>query len=728
MASTWAFKSTKWTLDIATKLIKADIRLHNAEAIRDDMAIIFTVNHFTRLETLLLPYQIHKATGKEVWSLADASLFVGRIGSYLSSMGTVSTKDPDRDRIIVRSLLSGDHPWIIFPEGQMVKDKKVIDPGGTFRVFSRGIRRPPHTGAASIALRAEYYRHKLGCLANAPHREGIERVLERFALGSFEQALSKRTVIIPVNVTYFPIRAQDNPLVRLAKGIAKGLSARGLEELSVEGTILSQSTDIDISLGEPIDILRYLEAPEYAEMMACGEDDMKALEEDPRSPFNEAARKLMLHYMSEIYRLTTINYDHLFATLIRHQRAKRFTERAYRNRIFLCAQQLKILGLPRIHSLLERTYRDIIYEDYSQKFHDFMGLCIKEGTIRKEGDSYIKVFGIERGKSDFHAIRMQELAEVIANEIEPLPRLVGTIKEMARLPRKELSKRIRTIFLEEDARIFREDYARNKTEEALPEEVCRPFLLAPARPKAGIVLVHGYLSVPGEIRAMAEHFFRKGYAVYGVRLKGHGTSPADLAATKWEEWYESLNRGYTIVKSLTDRIILGGFSTGGGLSLLAAGRKGTKVEAVFAINTPLQLRNTAAWFAPSLASMNALLDKVRRGGFGWEFVPNYPENKQFNYTRNPVSGVAELDKAMGAMERALRDITVPTLVLQGSRDPLVEPASGQLIFDQVGTAHKELIVLERSNHGIVNNSGAEDVFNRIHHFLEWAGKVRTSVK
>ena len=67
----------------------------------------------------------------------------------------------------------------------------------------------------------------------------------------------------------------------------------------------------------------------------------------------------MLRYMKEIYQLTTINYDHIFATLIRYQRAKSFSERAYRNRIFLCARQIKDMEGLNLHSVLEKTYRDI---------------------------------------------------------------------------------------------------------------------------------------------------------------------------------------------------------------------------------------------------------------------------------------------------------------------------------------------------------------------------------
>ena len=81
MASTVALSLTKWSLDVASRLIRSDARLHIYEAITDDMAIIFVVNHFTRLETMLLPYIVHKHTGKEVGAW-QWELFKGRIGRH----------------------------------------------------------------------------------------------------------------------------------------------------------------------------------------------------------------------------------------------------------------------------------------------------------------------------------------------------------------------------------------------------------------------------------------------------------------------------------------------------------------------------------------------------------------------------------------------------------------------------------------------------------------------
>jgi len=719
----FAVKSTKWTLDVATKLIKANIRLHNVENIRDDLAIIFVVNHFTRLETVLLPYILNRETGKEIWSLAAAELFVGRIGKYLLSMGNVSTKDPDRDRTIICSLLNGENPWIIFPEGGMIKDKKVVDPQGMFTIYSKGARRLPHTGAAVLALRAEFYRQRLALLKDNPEeQEELANVLEKFCVVSLDKVLERRTAIVPVNVTYFPIRAHENIVLRVARGIAKDLSRRALEELSVEGTVLSKDTDIDVTFGDPIDVREYLETPELSKLKATPGEGLTPQEEDPGSTFNEAARRLMIRYMADIYRNTTVNYDHIFGTIIRHQRARKFTERAYRNRIFLCVHQIRQLGQHRLHHVLDQSYRDILYEDPSKAFNDFVELCIHEGILRRQGNFYIKNFQLRPGRGDFETVRKDELTTVIANEVEPLSLLTNLIRNVAHTSRTVLSGKIRSIFLQEDLDIFEKDYAEfAKPGESKPPEVGRPFLLMPKRFKAGILLIHGYLAAPLEVRAMAEHFESKGYAVYAARLRGHGTASEDLAQTPWEDWYESVNRGYAIVKSLTDTIIIGGFSTGGVLALLAAGKKGGKIKAVFSINAPLQLRNYMAKFASSIVSMNSLLSRLK-GGSNWEYVENSPENKHINYTRNPVTGVKELGEAMRAMEEVLGNICVPTLLIQSHRDPIVDPSSGMGIYERLGTHEKELTYFDRDRHGVVNGPGSEEVFDRVDRFLLWANE------
>lgn len=230
-----AYRTTSLAIKTLSNLSKAQVNLHGTENIPQG-ATIFVINHFTRLETFLMPYTMYKLTKKPVWSLAAAELFVGSLGRYLESVGAVSTKDPDRDRLIIKTLLTNEAGWIIFPEGRMVKNKKIIEKG-RYIVSYAGGKHPPHTGAAYLAIRTEFYRQRLFKLQHQIPEES-ERLLPKFNLTSAAEISDQGTFIVPVNITYYPLRARVNVLNKLAERFVDGLPERAVEELMTEGAML----------------------------------------------------------------------------------------------------------------------------------------------------------------------------------------------------------------------------------------------------------------------------------------------------------------------------------------------------------------------------------------------------------------------------------------------------------------------------------------------------------
>ena len=197
-----------------------------------------------------MPYQIFKLTKVPVWSLAAYELFQGAFGSFLENVGAVSTKNPDRDRLIVKSLLTGEANWIIFPEGRMVKNKKIIEKG-RFMISKAGGKHPPHTGAATLAMRTEFYRHRLRRLVTENPDEA-QYLKELFQIESLEPVIERNTYIVPVNLTYYPIRAMENILSDLALRLVEDLPERFVEEIMTEGSMLISGVDLDIRFGEPL--------------------------------------------------------------------------------------------------------------------------------------------------------------------------------------------------------------------------------------------------------------------------------------------------------------------------------------------------------------------------------------------------------------------------------------------------------------------------------------------
>ncbi|MGW8325799.1 MAG: 1-acyl-sn-glycerol-3-phosphate acyltransferase, partial [Desulfobacterales bacterium] len=179
----FAYRTTGLAIKTLAGLSKANIRIHEKENIPVG-SVIFVVNHFTRIETLLLPYHIHKLVKIPVWSLADYQFFEGALGTFLEKVGAVSTKNPHRDLLIIKSLLTGEANWIIFPEGRMVKNKKIVEKG-QFMISYAGGKHPPHTGAATLALRTEFYRQRLRIMLDKIPEEA-QRLLESFQIDSFD--------------------------------------------------------------------------------------------------------------------------------------------------------------------------------------------------------------------------------------------------------------------------------------------------------------------------------------------------------------------------------------------------------------------------------------------------------------------------------------------------------------------------------------------------------------
>ena len=103
-----------------------------------------------------------------------------------------------------------------------------------------------------------------------------------------------------------------------------------------------------------------------------------------------------------------------------------------------------------------------------------------------------------------------------------------------------------------------------------------PFSLAPSVsetasvPRRGILLAHGLTDSPYVMRALGRFFQASGFWVKGILLPGHGTRPGDLLEVTWQEWARAIQFGVDALAQETEEVYLGGFSTGGTLSIYQA--------------------------------------------------------------------------------------------------------------------------------------------------------------
>ncbi|MCY4635174.1 MAG: alpha/beta fold hydrolase [Acidobacteria bacterium] len=313
-------------------------------------------------------------------------------------------------------------------------------------------------------------------------------------------------------------------------------------------------------------------------------------------------------------------------------------------------------------------------------------------------------------KQDFDEIRLHNLVTVYANEVAPIPqvvRIVTTAVERARLRDDRALSRMR---FEDELRSHELDRQRfdlpqhqevNRHETAT--ENGEPFLILPRGSRSlGVVLVHGLLASPAEVRHFGERLGKEGYPVMGVRLKGHGTSPWDLREREWEEWLGSVRRGFGILAPFASRLCLVGFSTGGALSLLLAAESPSPLVGVAAASVPVRLKEPAMIFVPLLHGANRVTRWISSLEGVKPFHNHRSEHPHINYSQVPVRSLYELRGMVKALEEKADRVGCPTLLLQGTGDPVVDPDGARLLQRKVGERTCRLEWVPSSRHGILN--------------------------
>jgi esterase/lipase len=256
-----------------------------------------------------------------------------------------------------------------------------------------------------------------------------------------------------------------------------------------------------------------------------------------------------------------------------------------------------------------------------------------------------------------------------------------------------------------------------RTGESKERDIGRPYLLKGRSRKLGVVLVHGFLAAPREVSELAAYLERQGLWVAAVRLKGHGTSPEDLALRGADDWRESVDSGYAALSMVCKRVVVVGFSFGGGLALDCTARN-RDVAGVVAVCPPLRLQDYSSRVAPSLDIWNRLMSAVHYQKGKREFVEIKPEHPHINYQRLPVAGLVALEQFMGELEAQLPGITAPALIVQSQGDPVVDPEGSRLLFERLGSPQKEYRQFDFPRHGILLGEGADKVHAVIGEFIE----------
>ncbi|GAB4299969.1 MAG: alpha/beta hydrolase [Myxococcota bacterium] len=253
----------------------------------------------------------------------------------------------------------------------------------------------------------------------------------------------------------------------------------------------------------------------------------------------------------------------------------------------------------------------------------------------------------------------------------------------------------------------------------------------PEGERRGLLLfVHGYGEHCDRYRYIAEHFVSQRWVIFTYDHRGHGRSGGIRAhISDFNHYLEDLalmlRRANDINRG--EPIFLVGHSMGGLVAALFAAFRQTEQLKGLVLSSPMfklavevpkwkeKLGKFMSNLYPSLALDNGIDPR-------WL---SHDETVVMRYERDPlVNTVATARwftsaiKAMQKIRTGARNIKLPTLIMQGGADKLVDPSGAKEVFEMIGAPDKKLRILDNYYHEIFNEVGRLQIYEELETWLE----------
>ncbi|MEP2028771.1 MAG: alpha/beta fold hydrolase [Paracoccaceae bacterium] len=232
----------------------------------------------------------------------------------------------------------------------------------------------------------------------------------------------------------------------------------------------------------------------------------------------------------------------------------------------------------------------------------------------------------------------------------------------------------------------------------------RTFELPLAKPKVGVLLLHGMSDSPYSLRRIAKDFHAGGAHVLGLRIPGHGTAPSGLRRTTFEDMAAAVELAMAHLESkLGDvPIVIVGYSNGGALAVhYTAGAIAEKTLPIPAglilfspeigISPAAPLASVQAWFGEVLG-----LDRL-----AWTGI--LPEYDPYKYASFAVNAGVQAYRATQLVRSRLVDLETagrigempPILAFQSAADStVIARALVTDLFDKLQPGGHEIVIFD----------------------------------
>lgn len=238
------------------------------------------------------------------------------------------------------------------------------------------------------------------------------------------------------------------------------------------------------------------------------------------------------------------------------------------------------------------------------------------------------------------------------------------------------------------------------------------------------VLVHGFPGTPNEMRPVAEILHSYGWTVHAPLLPGFGIDINSLADKTYDEWLSSVINIIEQHGQTYEHTILVGLSMGGAISIQAS--VSSKVDHLLLL-APFWKFDNILWkmlpiiklLIPSFKPFRLFRPALNDPEVLQEIKENFPsadleDVKHMSISTNMIN---QIRIAGNHARQSVEHITIPTTIIQGMQDSVVQPELTQELVNNM-TAQVNYLVIE-GDHNLTDPEDEiqwEHVKKHIHQF------------
>lgn len=230
-----------------------------------------------------------------------------------------------------------------------------------------------------------------------------------------------------------------------------------------------------------------------------------------------------------------------------------------------------------------------------------------------------------------------------------------------------------------------------------------------------ILLLHGWTSVPYELRRLGEYLNQNGYTVHIPMLRGHGTVPKDLEGVKWSDWLDDAERDYLKLKEKYNKVYVGGTSIGSSLAVILA-EKYPEISGLILLAMPYKfiLERFVIIYGKSIGVLKKYNNKIYPPTFGL----STSITRIISYQSYPFESALQAFELVKKSRDSIPMVTQPCFLMQSSHDHMTVKNNMEKIYNQVKSKIKVKKYIERAYHTFISDIKNEHIFEEILNFIK----------